>query len=99
MARRNGDWVAFAKRVRAALEASPEDQPEITLSLEEIKAESGTIMTLDALGSANLWRYCREGRRDFDTLTRRGLSLEERIGPDGRVVAVTFRLAHEAVVA
>lgn len=98
MARRRGDWVAFSKRLVAALEASPDERPEITLTIDEIKAESGTTMTLESLSDRGLWKACREGRRYFDTHTKAGLSLEEHVAPSGKVVAVTYRLAQAPVL-
>jgi len=50
-------------------------------------------MTIESLRDRSFWKACREGRKDFDTHTKRGLVLQEHLDASGKVVAVTYRLA------
>ena len=92
MAKR-GDWVTFSRRLAELLRKSQVPDSEITKTIEEIKAETGTTMTIASLRDVGYWKACREGRRYFDTSTKAGLALSEHLDPKGQVVSLTFRLA------
>jgi hypothetical protein len=99
MAKRRGDWVGFSRRLVAALKASNDDRPEITMTIEEIKDETGTTMTVDDLRDRSYWKSCRTGAKYFDTHTKAGLALQEHLDGGGRVVSVTYWLAEAHAMA
>ena len=99
MARRYGSWVKFSQRLVAALKASNDERPEITMTIEEIKDETGTTMTVDDLRDRSYWKSCRTGAKDFDTHTKAGLALQEHLDGRGKVITVTYRLAHAHAMA
>jgi len=93
MATRRGDWVAFSERLLEELQS----KKELRMSIEDIKEATGTTMTIESLRDRSYWKACREGRKYFDTHTKRGLALQEHLDASGKVVAVTYRLAEAHV--
>jgi len=85
--------VAFSHRLVLELQS----KPEVTKTIEEIKEETGTTMTIEALRDRGYWNACRDGKKYYDTHTKAGLALEIHLNTRGKVIAVTYRLA-EALV-
>jgi len=86
MAKRYGNWVTFSRQLVAALKASSDDQPEITMTVGEIKDATGTTMTVDSLRDRGYWKLCRTGAKYFDTHTKAGLALQEHVDGRGKVL-------------
>ena len=61
MATRRGDWVAFSKRLVEELQS----KMEVWMSIEDIKAASGTTMTIEALRDRGYWRSLPGGAEGF----------------------------------
>lgn len=80
-------------RFLETLHAGRAEHAEVRMTIEELKRESGTKMSIESLRSPGFWKACREGRKDFDTHTKMGLALQEHLDADGQVGAVSFRLA------
>ena len=99
MAKQYGNWKALSRRLVEALKASNDDQPEITMTIEEIKDATGTTMTVDALREPGYWKQCRMGTRYHHTHTKAGLALQEHLDGRGKVISVTYRLADAHVMA
>jgi len=97
MAKRYGNWVTFSRQLVAALKASSDDQPEITMTVGEIKDATGTTMTVDSLRDRGYWKLCRTGAKYFDTHTKAGLALQEHVDGRGKVLSVTYWLANRPV--
>jgi hypothetical protein len=97
MARRRGDWVAFSEQLVKTLESMPVADPEITMTIEEIKEATGTMMTIESLRNRGYWKAGRLGKKYFDTQTKAGLALQEHHDAEGQVVAVTYRLSEAPV--
>jgi hypothetical protein len=95
--KRQGIWQVLYEGFLETLHSSKYENPEVRMTIEELKRASGTKMSIQSLQSRGFWQACREGRKDFDTHTRMGLVLQEHLDSEGRVRSVSFRLATSAV--
>ncbi len=90
MFRKQGKWVEFSRRLVSELQS----KLDVTKTIEEIKEETGTTMTVESLRSRGYWNALRLGKPSFVAHTEAGLALEVHCDDRRKVTAVTYRLAH-----
>ena len=95
---RYGSWVKFSQRLVPALR-QPTTSGLKLIAIEEIEDETGTTITVGDFRDRSYWKSCRTGAKDFDTHTKAGLALQEHLDGRGKVITVTYRLAHAHAMA
>ena len=66
--------------------------PQVTKSVDDIAAESGTTKSKKALKSRTFWRSCQAGATANDSLTVAGFEIEFEEDEDSCVNEVTLKL-------
>ncbi len=83
-------WKTWADSLRQEMMISL--TPQISKSVEEVAAETGTTKAKKTLRSAAFWRACQSGATANDSLVAAGFEIEFEEGPENGVNEVTLRL-------
>ena len=83
-------WVNYCEALRKRM--FREQVTELTIAVEDVHADSGTVMTVEELRKPSLWSYCMSEAEGWDTVQKCGLELDYALGDNGYVKTVTFRL-------
>lgn len=81
------DWT-----VRLRIEMMRSRTLEVTKTIDEIAAETGTDESIENLRSFGFWNAGRLAKKDWDTIPRNGLDIGFDTNAYGKVDQVTFSL-------